>query len=145
MVVGPLGNGTLRLINGGTVINEAVPGGDVTNCNFGAPIGALPVEGSTPPGELVPGGEGLVTVSGSGSKWLIGGSLQIGGFHDAPGELGDSGDFEGDNVEYVDNAGTGTLFVDTGGLVSRPAPGHRDRTLRNSPFARRLCQRRRRQ
>ena len=58
-----------------------------------------------------------MTVNGTASKWIVGGSLQVGGF-----DLGlqgvTVGDTEGDNVLYNSEAGRGTLYVQAGGLVN---------------------------
>jgi hypothetical protein len=56
-------------------------------------------------------------VNGTASKWIVSGSLQIGGF--SFGQTGvEAGDLEGDNVQYSSAAGRGTLYVQAGGLVN---------------------------
>ena len=72
----------MTITNGGTVRSDSpgTPGGSGGSIG---PIGAV-IGGST---ILVdrgrgsdPGGVGTVTVNGTASKWIVGGSLQVGGF-----------------------------------------------------------------
>jgi T5SS/PEP-CTERM-associated repeat protein len=118
MIIGQQGIGYMTITNGGTVRADSTPTGAGTG-NIG-PIGA--VIGSDPfsftEGEQPdPGGFGTVTVNGTASKWIVGGSLQIGGFDiGAVGVL--LGDPEGDNTKYNSEAGRGILNVQAGGLVN---------------------------
>lgn len=120
MIIGRRGFGRMTIRNAGVVITEAPEqAGTATSAVVGAIIGANLALNEDPP-EL--GGTGIVTVNGLSSKWVIGGSLQIGGFHDAAQGAGE--DFEGDNAEYATDSGTGTLYVQDGGLVQiRPRVG----------------------
>jgi len=63
------------------------------------------------------GGTGIVNVTGAASKWLVGGTLQIGGFNLGSNGAGGGIDFEGDDIEYNSEAGRGTLNVLDGALV----------------------------
>jgi hypothetical protein len=122
LIVGLRGTGIMRITTGATVQSEAQPGGNGVDLNFGATIGARPAAGGSEPGlPGLEGGQGTVEVIGPASKWLIGGSLQIGGFHHTQGPLGQV-DAIGNTVIYGTNSGVGTLNVDLGGLVNiRPA------------------------
>ena len=101
-------------------------------------------------GVLPAGGNGTATITGNGSKWTIGGSLQIGGFDNGTGDggvLATGGDLEGDDTLYGSQAGRGTLYVKDGGLVeihnavgtasggggTQTALVHGNRSLRNRP------------
>ncbi len=118
MIIGQQGVGYMTITTGGTVRSDS-PAASAGSANIG-PIGA--VIGSEPfsftqgqPPD--PGGTGTVTVNGTASKWIVGGSLQIGGFDiGAVGVM--LGDPEGDNVQYNSEAGRGTLHVQAGGLVN---------------------------
>ena len=115
MIIGRRGFGYMTIQNGGQVAAEAPTGGDDERFVIGAVIGSDAFDNQEPE----PGGQGTVTVTGLGSKWIIGGSLQVGGFDDADEELGIGGkDFEGDNVLYSSEAGRGTLNVQEGGIVN---------------------------
>jgi T5SS/PEP-CTERM-associated repeat protein len=120
MIIGRRGFGRMTVRNGGSVITEAPSqAGTATSAVVGAIIGAFQALDNEAP-EL--GGTGQVYVNGLSTKWTIGGSLQIGGFHDAVQGMGE--DFDGDNVEYATDSGTGTLYVQDGGLVQlRPRLG----------------------
>jgi hypothetical protein len=112
MVIGRRGFGRMIIRNSAVVVSEAPPTqGTSTTANVGAAIGNRAFDDDPP--EL--GGTGIVTVNGPSSMWVIGGSLQIGGFHDAVQGL--SSDVDGDNVEYAVDSGTGTLYVEDGALV----------------------------
>jgi len=118
MAIGYLGVGYMTVTNGGTVRSDSAPTG-AGSSNVG-PIGAVIGGGafSATLGQVPnPGGVGTVTVNGTASKWIVGGSLQIGGF-----DLGTVGvlvgDTEGDNVQYSSAAGRGTLNVQAGALVN---------------------------
>lgn len=124
LIVGRLGTGTMYIRNGGTVVSEAAAGAGNTDDIVGAVIGSDAFDGNEEP---VAGGNGQVIVGGSTalgitSRWVVGGSLQIGGFHDSTqGLLQDpSGAF----AEYNSEAGRGLLRIQDGGLVTiRPALG----------------------
>jgi T5SS/PEP-CTERM-associated repeat protein len=118
MYVGYLGTGIVTVRNGGTIqtARPVAAGGD--DAVVAAVIGGGESEFS---GNDVPdqGGTGTVTVTGVGSKWLVGGTLQIGGFNlgTATGTAGGI-DFTGANTDYNSEAGRGTLNVLDSGLVN---------------------------
>ncbi len=129
MLIGPLGVGTMTVTNGATVSSFGpAQGGNngQTFVPFGAVIGSDPSEMNA--NQPLSGGVGTVTIEGSSppggsgvSKWIIGGSLQVGGFslRDAtnpPGSL--TFDPEGDQLRYSNAVGRGTLNVEDGGLVN---------------------------
>lgn len=129
MLIGPLGTGTMTVTNGATVssFGPATGGnGGQQFVPFGAVIGSYPSTMNAD--QQIAGGTGTVTIVGSSppggsgvSKWIIGGSLQVGGFSlrdttDPPGSL--ILDPEGDQLRYSNAAGRGTLYVKEGGLVS---------------------------
>jgi T5SS/PEP-CTERM-associated repeat protein len=119
MLVGRQGIGEMNILNGGLVVSEA-PRGSTGQITVGAAIGSDAFVDNEEP-EL--GGTGHVTVTGFASRWIVGGSLQVGGFHNASQGLG--GDIEGDNVIYNGNdgqAGRGTLTVGIDALVEVRAP-----------------------
>jgi hypothetical protein len=122
MYIGREGIGFMTIGNGGHVLAEAPIGGSGANMiNYGASIGADIPEASTRP-EF--GGQGTVTVAGLGSKWTIGGSLQVGGFHDSSGGVGGGDDVAGEFTDYRPEAGAGILNVEAGGFVNlRPNIG----------------------
>ena len=71
----------------------------------------------------------MVTVDGFGSKWIVGGTLQVGGFDST--KLVDtpvSTRLAGATVQYPGNAGIGTLNVNNGAIVSLVAAGRFDRS-----------------
>lgn len=118
LAVGLQGVGFMTITTGGTVRNDSTPTG-AGSSNVG-PVGAV-IGGASFADTLGqvpnPGGVGTVTVNGTASKWIVGGSLQVGGFDiGATGVL--VGDTEGDNVQYSNAAGRGTLYVQAGGLVN---------------------------
>ena len=129
MIVGHLGIGYMTISNGATVASEAPPdsAGSSNIGPIGAVIGSDPfsfTEGQVPD----PGGSGTVTVMNTASKWVIGGSLQVGGF-DLGLEGMTIGDPEGDDVVYSSQVGRGTLYVQDGGIVNiRNAIGVADPT-----------------
>ncbi|MCC7475622.1 MAG: hypothetical protein IT425_09515 [Pirellulales bacterium] len=117
-IIGRQGVGYMTITNGGTVRNDGTPAssGSSSSGPVGAVIGSDPytfTEGEKPD----PGGIGTVTVNGTASKWIVGGSLQVGGF-DIGSQGLSVGDPEGDNVQYSNEAGIGTLRVQEGGLVN---------------------------
>jgi T5SS/PEP-CTERM-associated repeat protein len=129
MIIGRHGIGTMTVSNGATVVSEAFAGtAPNTFVNLGAVIGSDPTPDA---GGFPLGGHGTVTVTGVASsipsppevpsKWVIGGSLQIGGFDDA-NNVGVGRDFEGDDVDYPTQTGVGTLRVNDGGVVTIRAP-----------------------
>jgi T5SS/PEP-CTERM-associated repeat protein len=117
MIVGHLGGGTMTISNGATVLSESTQSGGSQFDTIGAVIGSDPAQTRTRRPD--PGGRGTVNVIGPSSKWIIGGSVQIGGFMEgAPG----AGDVEGLDLQYNSETGRGTLSVQMGGLVQiRPA------------------------
>src|SRR5262249_28445100 len=68
---------------------------------------------------------GTATIDGNSSKWIIQGTLQIGGFHDSVTNTGDE-DLSGIFVNYGPTVGHGTLNVTNNGLVSVVAPPSND-------------------
>ena len=117
LIVGRHGLGIMTIRNAGTVVSESVAGGGSDETVIAAVIGSdVFLEGDIPE----PGGDGEVTVTGANSKWIIGGSLQIGGFHDSL--QGMLQDVSGVNAQYNSEAGVGDLYVSDGGFVNiRPA------------------------
>ncbi|HEX5472232.1 MAG TPA: dockerin type I domain-containing protein [Lacipirellulaceae bacterium] len=118
MMIGRLGHGDMTISGGATVDSEAPPIGG--GSNQVGPIGA--VLGSSPYSSTIgmipdPGGVGTTTVTGPGSNWIVGGTLQIGGF-DIGLQSMTIGDLEGDNVQYDNQVGHGTLTVSDGGSVT---------------------------
>ncbi|MCI0334691.1 MAG: PEP-CTERM sorting domain-containing protein [Planctomycetes bacterium] len=116
MVVGRQGIGSMQISTGALVVSEGPPAAATTTSSIGAVIGSDPfVTGEVP----VLGGTGTVTVTGANSRWIVGGSLQVGGFHDSL--MGALEDVSGVNVQYNSadgQAGRGTLNVGLGALVS---------------------------
>ncbi len=112
MLIGRLGVGYMTITNGGTVQNDVL-GSLAGNFTVAASIGADPFQlAEIPEG----GGVGTVTVNGAASKWIVGGTLQIGGFHLNSGPLGI--DLTGATADYNSEAGHGTLYVQDGALVN---------------------------
>lgn len=117
MLIGRQGVGSMTVTNGGTVRADAPTGGIGTG-NVG-PVGAVIGGDAFVVNDIFPdpGGFGTVTIDGTASKWMISGSLQIGGFtYGTTGVL--LGDPEGDNVVYGSQAGRGTLNVQSGATVN---------------------------
>jgi T5SS/PEP-CTERM-associated repeat protein len=119
MIIGRQGSGNMTISTGATVVSEAPAsngGGGNTNGVVGAALGSSPF---LPGAVQDAGGNGIATVTGPGSKWTIGGSLQIGGFDiGSTGQvLSTVGDAEGDDTAYVSQMGRGTLYVNDGGQV----------------------------
>jgi hypothetical protein len=119
LIVGRNGDGFMTISAGGTVVSDSLQEGAGTFDTFGAVIGGdATVSASDEP---LPGGRGTVTVTGLSSKWIVGGSLQIGGFQER-GEGTSGENVEGLGLEYNSEAARGTLYVQDNGLVSvRPA------------------------
>ena len=118
LIVGRRGLGFMNVQNGGQVVSEAPTGAEDPRMIVGAVIGSDAFDVDEPEA----GGQGRVTVTGLGSKWVIGGSLQVGGFHDAEEGLLMGKDFEGDDVIYTAEAGRGTLRVEDNGIVNVVLP-----------------------
>ena len=128
-VIGRLGTGALTISTGGTVASQvaaAASGGSgtATQGAVAAVLGSAPYteQGGFGPGDSQgppAGGSGTATVTGVGSKWLVGGTLQIGGFDLGSDGIADAnGDDEGESVQYGTQAGRGNLYVNDGGLVN---------------------------
>lgn len=116
MIIGRQGIGTMTISNGGTVLTEARPETGTDPAPIGAVIGSDPFTNDRPE----PGGRGTVTLTGAYTRWIIGGTLQVGGF--MVGVDNNAKDLEGDNAEYNSETGRGTLIVGEGSMVSlRPA------------------------
>ena len=80
MYVGVNGTGIVTVRNGGTMQTQtSVP----ATSNNPVPVVVLGGIPSSFSGSDIPdqGGTGIVTVTGNGSKWLVGGTMQIGGFN----------------------------------------------------------------
>jgi hypothetical protein len=117
IIIGRHGSGLMSITNGGTVLSEATQSGATNFDTIGAVIGSDPQTNQSD--EIEPGGRGEVNVIGPYSRWIVGGSMQVGGFQE--GSVGDDALF-GTNLEYNSEAGRGTLRVQAGGLVHiRPA------------------------
>ena len=125
MIVGRIGSGTMRIINGGQSYNvgpSPATGGGGGDVVFGAVLGSnFAADDTNPP---APGGQGTVYVDGTASKWTVGGNLQVGGFHDQRDGSGINSpeDLEGNEAEYASGVGRGTLNVSNGALVSIITP-----------------------
>ena len=118
MVVGRLGSGTMHITNGGQSYNVGPIGSSGNDEQWGAVVGSnLAAETTVAPGS---GGSGLVTVDGPGSRWMVGGDLQIGGFHNNRTGVGPLAreDLEGEEAIYGSGVGRGTLKVSNDALVS---------------------------
>jgi T5SS/PEP-CTERM-associated repeat protein len=120
MIVGRLGTGVMRITNGGQVVAM----GRQRQSNRPAIAGVI---GSNPfdfqggdNDDPESGGNGVVTVDGAGSKWIVGGTLQVGGFHNS--EFMSLADVKGIGALYSTNVGRGTLNVANDGLVNLVFP-----------------------
>ena len=91
----------MSISNGGTVIADSAQSTGAQTDTIGAVIGGDAFTTSQPE----EGGRGTVTVTGSSSKWIVGGSLQIGGFHDTVG--GSSSSVSGEDAQYDSTVGHG--------------------------------------
>ncbi|MCI0491971.1 MAG: hypothetical protein L0Z07_03425 [Planctomycetes bacterium] len=116
VVIGRLGSGFMNITQGGQVYSLAAPP-DGDEASVAASIGSEPytIQNTQPPEA---GGQGTVTVDGNGSKWIVGGTMQIGGYHNASEGAGFGADLEGDDTQYAPTVGRGTLNVTNGGFVS---------------------------
>lgn len=117
MVIGRRGTGTMTISAGGQVLAIAPDTGQQQDIAIAAIIGSDPYKENDVPQA---GGVGTVNVVGPESKWVLGGTLQIGGFHDVV--TGGTTDIEGDDAIYANNVGRGTLNVSDGGLVNIISP-----------------------
>ena len=115
-MIGHLGTGIVTIRNGGTMQSNVLEPGGANTVTVAAVLGG---EESDFAGNVLPeqGGTGIVTVTGVGSKWQVGGTLQIGGFNLGTSGVGGGIDFEGDDAFYNSEAGRGTLNVLDGGFV----------------------------
>ena len=118
MLIGRRGVGYMTIANGGTVRSDAPLGGGSGSGGGEGPVGAVIGgdsfefnDGQQP----LPGGTGSVLVSGIGSKWIVSGSLQVGGFSLGPTLVPNPA---GDDAEYGSQAGRGTLRVQAGAAVN---------------------------
>jgi hypothetical protein len=114
MIIGRQGVGFMTITNGATVQNDVNSGALGNEFIVAASIGSDPFQ----EGQVIdfPGGTGTVTVNGTASKWIVGGTLQVGGF--TQGVDGATVDLEGDNTVYSSEAGRGTLYVQDAALVN---------------------------
>lgn len=114
MIIGQQGVGYMTVTNGATVESDVV--GSANNVAVAASIGSLPYQrGFT---QTTSGGSGTVTIDGTASKWIVSGSLQVGGFADVSDGLNSDTDLEGDNVLYNSKFGQGQLNVSNGAVVN---------------------------
>jgi hypothetical protein len=123
MVIGHLGSGAMSITNGGQVYSLGPNPQQPTPFVVGAVIGSDPMTTTQQP--PFAGGQGTATVDGVGSKWIVGGSFQIGGFDNTkfigtPANQGTS--ISGGTAQYLGNTGRGILNVTNGGVVSLVAP-----------------------
>jgi T5SS/PEP-CTERM-associated repeat protein len=117
MILGRQGNGQMTVSNGGLVQSQVFSTAIANSApTIGASLGSTPFS-STVGQAPDPGGSGTVTVTGSGSRWLLGGSLQVGGFDIGINSDNTIGDLEGDDVLYGNDIGKGYLYVNDSGLV----------------------------
>jgi T5SS/PEP-CTERM-associated repeat protein len=117
MVIGHLGTGVMSITNGGQVFAIGPNPSSPAQFLIGAVIGSDP----TILGQPIPftGGQGAVTVDGVGSKWVIGGSLQVGGFNnDKFTNPPATQDAAGGTVQYPGNSGRGSVSVSNGAIVN---------------------------
>jgi T5SS/PEP-CTERM-associated repeat protein len=117
MIVGRLGQGYVSITGGATLDTESKTGtGSNGAAAVGVSLGSTPYS-FTPQATPDQGGSGTATVAGAGSTWLVSGTLQVGGF-DIGTAASQDGDLEGDNTQYGNQIGHGTLYVNDGGLVN---------------------------
>jgi hypothetical protein len=123
-IIGRQGTGNVTISNGATMATQvfASSGGGGSQGAVGVSLGSSPYTLLTSGGGGVmdAGGTGTATITGIGSRWVVGGSFQVGGFDNGSGTggvLSTGGDLEGDNTTYASQAGRGTLYVNDGGLV----------------------------
>jgi PEP-CTERM motif len=121
MVIGHLGAGAMNVTNGGQVFAVGPNPSAANQMVIAAVVGSDP----TSIGQPVPfaGGQGSVTVDGIGSKWVVGGSVQLGGFNSTKiTNSPPTQDIAGGTVQYQGNAGRGALNVSNGGSVNLVPP-----------------------
>lgn len=121
MLIGRQGMGQMYITDGGLVVSEAPStvstGDDIVGAVIGSDI-YNPGTSVTQIPEL--GGFGEVTVSGLSSRWVIGGSLQIGGFHYRATGATLEQQLSGSTVNYNGvngQPGRGTLIIEANSLV----------------------------
>lgn len=115
-IIGRQGTGNLTISNAATMSTQVFTNGTDT---VGAALGSTPYSVTLADAPDA-GGRGTVTVTGNGSRWIVGGTLQVGGFDigtSSGGVLTTGGDLEGDDTQYGSESGRGTLYVNDGGLV----------------------------
>ena len=119
MIIGHLGTGTMSVTNGGQVYALAPKA--TAQYIVAAVIGGDPTSDQQP--QPFPGGQGSATVDGLGSKWIVGGSLQVGGFDSTKiTNPPATQDLPGAMVQYPSNSGHGILNVNKGALVNVVSP-----------------------
>lgn len=114
MVVGMQGRGTMSITNGATVVSSVK--GQSNQITVAASIGSFPFRFGVTQLDASDGGK--VTINGAASKWVVNGTLQVGGFVDQSDGLLTDTDFEGDNVIYNTLQGQAVMQVQNGSLVS---------------------------
>lgn len=123
MIIGRQGTGAMTISGGATVDSEApaATGGGSGNQQgaVGVSLGSSPYTNTL---QLTPdaGGSGTATVTGTGSKWIIGGSLQVGGFDigtTTNGAATTIGDPVGTSTQYSSQIGHAVLNVTDGGEI----------------------------
>jgi hypothetical protein len=121
MMVGRLGTGLMNITNGGQVVSLGREPSGQSMPRIAAVIGGNPY-GDNVDDDNVPesGGQGVVNVDGAGSKWVVGGNLQVGGFHNS--RVGNTTDVKGILALYPTSVGRGTLNVGNDGLVNLVFP-----------------------
>ncbi len=114
MTIGHFGTGRMTISNGGTVLSQVAQGGAAGNdIDATAAVIGGDLFSDDPPEA---GGEGFVTVTGPTSRWILLGTLQVGGFQDTG-----TGAFDvpsGEDAEYDSTVGVGVLNVYDGAQVS---------------------------
>lgn len=114
MIIGRLGTGQMHITEGG-IVYALAPSTTEDEAAVAAAIGGNPYIDSDIPEA---GGQGYVVVDGPGSKWIVGGTLQVGAFHNST--IGDIGgeDPAGLETVYGNTIGRGTLTVSNQGTVT---------------------------
>jgi len=119
--VGQYGIGQVEIRNGGQVVSRAPE--NASAVRFGAAIGGTVAQATSQSEDLLAGGHGSVLVDGPGSRWTIGGGLQLGAFAGGTGDpQSDPEDIDGALAVYENQVGHGTLTVSNGGRVSIVSP-----------------------